>query len=305
MIKTETYFEDIQYHILHKIRGAKESIRICVAWISGDLYDQELRALAKKGVKIEVIFNDDSTNANYGISNGWNIDSYPINTRLSSAFMHNKFCIIDEQILITGSYNWSKKAGDSFENIVMIYNDYELIKSYLHEFYDLIAYYRGYSQNYISKCSCRSNIFHLAVMGPEEGLYSESKIDIWSICVKNHHVSHLGEEYTQHLRGYLGLKDAPDWKESPYTKYSMQGEFSQERSQIESVQSYFNQKGGIRVHAVAEIGSTNWHEQIEYGDAPEYVLSIIWRDMYFRKIIPETIYDDGYDGINKIISEHV
>lgn len=305
MIATETYFEDIQYHILRNIRNAKESVRICVAWISGDIYNKELKKIASEGVKVEVIYNDDTTNNNYGIDSGYNIDSYPVSTRLSSAFMHNKFCIIDNQILITGSYNWSRKAGDSFENVVVIRNDFKLIKDYLHEFYDLIAYYHAYKNSYILKCPCRSNLFNLAVIGQENGLYDESKIDIWSVCVKNHHVSHLGEEYTQHLRGYLGLKDAPDWNDFPYNKYSMEGEFLQERNQVESLQKYFNQKEGIPVHAIAEIGCTNWNEHIEYGDEPEYIISIIWRDMYFRKIIPETIFDDHFGNMNRIISMHV
>ena len=41
--------------------------------------------------------------------------------------MHNKFCIIDERIIITGSYNWTNKANkENNENIVIIKDDIEL-----------------------------------------------------------------------------------------------------------------------------------------------------------------------------------
>lgn len=35
--------------------------------------------------------------------------------------MHNKYCIIDNKIVITGSFNWSYQAANyNFENIVVI-----------------------------------------------------------------------------------------------------------------------------------------------------------------------------------------
>lgn len=47
--------------------------------------------------------------------------------------MHHKFCIIDQKIVITGSYNWTKQARNNEENItvikdeVHIYDDYSAI----------------------------------------------------------------------------------------------------------------------------------------------------------------------------------
>lgn len=41
----------------------------------------------------------------------------------ASSIMHNKFAVIDSKIVITGSYNWSKKADKAnFENYVIINN---------------------------------------------------------------------------------------------------------------------------------------------------------------------------------------
>jgi phosphatidylserine/phosphatidylglycerophosphate/cardiolipin synthase-like enzyme len=33
--------------------------------------------------------------------------------------MHNKFCVIDGQAVITGSFNWSYKARQNHENITI------------------------------------------------------------------------------------------------------------------------------------------------------------------------------------------
>ena len=48
--------------------------------------------------------------------------------------MHNKFVIIDEVILVTGSFNWTAQAVTSNqENLVVIENE-TLVKDYLKEF---------------------------------------------------------------------------------------------------------------------------------------------------------------------------
>ena len=39
--------------------------------------------------------------------------------RISQALMHHKFCIIDGQTIITGSYNWSYQARKNYENITV------------------------------------------------------------------------------------------------------------------------------------------------------------------------------------------
>jgi hypothetical protein len=306
VVKVETHFEGIEWEIIKLLRSSRESIRICVAWINRQVYAPVLQDLAQKGVKVEVIFNNDSTNTNHGLLPSPLYDIYPVDTRLTAAFMHNKFCVIDDEIVITGSFNWSRKAKDSFENIVVIRKNYKLVKSFLHEFYDLIGYYHAFSTNSVLSCNCRSHLYNLAILGSENGIYEESKIDIWSLCVKNQHVNYIKEEYEQYLQTQLGMKDAPIWDDDDiYDKQCMQGEFQQERNQTLSLQQYFNGRAGNKVHAVGVVAMSNWNEHMEYGEEPDYIVNIIWRDMYYRKIIPDVLYDDSFEGINKIISEHV
>ncbi len=304
-MEIQAYFEDIDYEIIKILKSSKESVRICVAWISGQIYASILNELAHKGVVVELIFDNNATNLNHGVPASNLYKSYPINTRLSSSFMHNKFCIVDNSVLITGSFNWSQKAKHSFENIIVIKNEFNLVKDFLHEFYDLIEYYNAFTLNKVSKCSCRSNLYNLGVLGSESGKYDESKVDIWSVCVKNSHVVHLGEEYEQYLHTHLGMKDEIEVDDDIYDKESMISEFQQEQLRTNSLQQYFNNRSGNKIHAIGRVVIDNWNEHMEWGEEPEYVVRIFWRDMYFRKIIPDMLYDDGYDGIHSIIAEHV
>ena len=48
--------------------------------------------------------------------------------------MHNKFCVIDYSTVITGSYNWSYKAENNFENVILNYDDTALAEQFISEF---------------------------------------------------------------------------------------------------------------------------------------------------------------------------
>jgi phosphatidylserine/phosphatidylglycerophosphate/cardiolipin synthase-like enzyme len=45
---------------------------------------------------------------------------------------HHKFCVIDREVVITGSYNWTYKASNRIqrENIIVITSEKELIDKY-------------------------------------------------------------------------------------------------------------------------------------------------------------------------------
>ena len=49
---------------------------------------------------------------------------------------------------------------------------------------------------------------------------------------------------------------------------------------------------------------TNHNEHIEWGEEPEYQINIVWKDMYYRKIIPNILYNYEYDSVALIIDKH-
>lgn len=111
VISIEAYFENFQERIKEELREARETVRICVAWLSSDSFESILKEAVSKGVQVDIVFNDDVINKKNlsGILGGVNF--YQVKTKRRSNLMHNKFCIIDESAVITDSYNWSKRAG--------------------------------------------------------------------------------------------------------------------------------------------------------------------------------------------------
>ncbi len=51
--------------------------------------------------------------------------------------MHHKFCVIDQETIITGSYNWSRRARINDENIIVVTDAPDLAGQYLETFHAL------------------------------------------------------------------------------------------------------------------------------------------------------------------------
>lgn len=60
-----------------------------------------------------------------------------------SSIMHNKFCVIDCVTVITGSYNWSRKAQQNSENITIISDYPELAQQFIEEFESIFEHHSG------------------------------------------------------------------------------------------------------------------------------------------------------------------
>jgi phosphatidylserine/phosphatidylglycerophosphate/cardiolipin synthase-like enzyme len=48
--------------------------------------------------------------------------------------MHHKFAIFDEEILLTGSYNWTRGASNNNQENLILSNDRRLLKAFRGEF---------------------------------------------------------------------------------------------------------------------------------------------------------------------------
>jgi PLD-like domain len=136
-MQTEAIFENIANRIIREIINANKTIYIAVAWFTNKTIYEQLLLKSKQGCKIQIIISNDEINENSAIdfellekSNG---KVYKIGNG-DTELMHNKFCVIDYNTVITGSYNWSYKAESKFENIVINSNDTALAEQFVKEF---------------------------------------------------------------------------------------------------------------------------------------------------------------------------
>jgi phosphatidylserine/phosphatidylglycerophosphate/cardiolipin synthase-like enzyme len=71
----------------------------------------------------------DYSKSRYLIKRGFEVKYYT-----GQGLMHNKFAIIDNEVLITGSFNWTPTADRKNEENLLIMTDRWLIKKYAERF---------------------------------------------------------------------------------------------------------------------------------------------------------------------------
>ena len=81
-------------------------------------------------------------------------------------------------------------------------------------------------------------------------------------------------------------------------------EVDQEFKKTAQIQNHFTSRSKQPIHAIGSVSLLNENEHLEWGEEQEFGINIFWRDMYYRKVIPDVIYDDGYGFIASIISKH-
>ena len=118
----QAHFSQIGALLTKYIEESMSEICIAVAWFTHrNLFDAILKAL-DRNVKVSVILIDDIINRG---PNGLDFATFIakggeirfMNTR--KVLMHNKFCLFDGKVLITGSYNWTYSAEmRNAENII-------------------------------------------------------------------------------------------------------------------------------------------------------------------------------------------
>jgi phosphatidylserine/phosphatidylglycerophosphate/cardiolipin synthase-like enzyme len=134
-IVTEAAFNGIREAIKKQLSSAINTIFVCVAWFTDDELSQILISKKADGIDIKVIIYDDRATAKYEA----NLADIPI-LRIKAerhGIMHRKFCIIDNHVVITGSYNWTKNAAERNDENIMIVQDWAMANQHTREFMDI------------------------------------------------------------------------------------------------------------------------------------------------------------------------
>ena len=122
----DAYFNDIEIHVNRTISLAQERLLIAVAWFTNDNIARNLIKLSDRKISIEIVVDDNEINRNASclksiIANQISV-KFVKDLSKKSNIMHDKFCVIDNKKVLTGSYNWTKNAVNNDENIIVISN---------------------------------------------------------------------------------------------------------------------------------------------------------------------------------------
>lgn len=132
----KSYFKNISKQILENTSTASESLKIAVAWFTNDDIFNHLLELLNCKIKIELIVVNDSINnrdAGLDFNKFIALGGYFYFAN-SSSLMHHKFLIVDNQKVISGSYNWTYNAEFRNSENIMVSTDNECVEEFSKEF---------------------------------------------------------------------------------------------------------------------------------------------------------------------------
>lgn len=136
----EVHYSEILRFLQNEISLTQRSIKIAVSWFTNYALFKQLKELARKGIDIQLIINNDSVN-NGGYCLDFN-ELIELGVHISLVefphLLHHKFCIIDNKIVINGSYNWTRFSEKNFENIMIFRNNYNVTCSFNEEFENIL-----------------------------------------------------------------------------------------------------------------------------------------------------------------------
>lgn len=136
----KVYFSDILRHLQNELSLSTQSIKIAVSWFTNYALFKHIKELAQKGMNVQLIINNDSVN-NGGYCLNFN-ELIEAGVHISLVeyphLLHHKFCIIDDKVVINGSYNWTRFSENNYENIVIFRNNDAICDAFDEEFENML-----------------------------------------------------------------------------------------------------------------------------------------------------------------------
>jgi len=137
LAKTEVYFslsDNPQKAIIKNINQAEAFINIAMYIFTDKEIVLPLTNAQKRGVKVRVYLDRSQIESSYSVSRLMVQKGIKVRISTNNYIMHNKFAIIDNRLLLAGSYNWTFSANNRNDENLMIIDDPEIITRYQNQF---------------------------------------------------------------------------------------------------------------------------------------------------------------------------
>ena len=130
---TQVYFSPnggCQNAIIAEVGKAQKTINIAMYYLTSREVAQELVKAKDRGVKIRIVLDQSQETQGYSKSRYLIKRGFDVRYYVGPGLMHNKFTIIDNKVLITGSFNWTARAEAENEENLLVMIDKDLIMKY-------------------------------------------------------------------------------------------------------------------------------------------------------------------------------
>ena len=135
--RSEAHFSprnEVYRRVVRALEVTRARADIAVFTITDDRISSALLAAHQRGVTLRIVSDNDKAHdvgsdierlARAGIA--VRLDRQPVH-------MHHKFAVFDQQLLVTGSYNWTRSASDENAENLLVTADADLVAAFSAEF---------------------------------------------------------------------------------------------------------------------------------------------------------------------------
>jgi phosphatidylserine/phosphatidylglycerophosphate/cardiolipin synthase-like enzyme len=176
LAKTEVYFslyDNPQKEIIKNINQTETYINIAMYTFTDQEIALSLANAQERGVKVRVYLDRSQIGSTYSISRLLVQKGIKVRISTNNYIMHNKFAIIDNRLLLTGSYNWTASANNRNDENLLVIDDPEVIKIFQNQFVNLWTH--KYSPERTKELFNKAKVNILTVFPPPPA-QSETKI---------------------------------------------------------------------------------------------------------------------------------
>ena len=173
------FFPSAESHreLLKLLASAQSSLCVCVFTITDDAIARALVERHKHGVRVRVVSDD---------AQAWckGADVFELSERGIECLvddeiavwrggrevsverhMHHKYCVLDNRLLLTGSYNWTSAASTRNCENVLVTDDVRAVRGYVAEFERLWEEFRPQNQVSDNQAAVRIQKVHRSRLG--------------------------------------------------------------------------------------------------------------------------------------------
>lgn len=134
---TKVYFSPnggCQDAVVSEISKAQKTIDIAMYELTNRQISQELIKAKEKRVGIRVFLDQDEGNGRYSKARYLTDNGIDVRFYAGPGLMHNKFAVIDNRVLVTGSFNWTAAAERENQENLLTITDENAVKKYAQRF---------------------------------------------------------------------------------------------------------------------------------------------------------------------------
>lgn len=124
-----------EVHVVNMLRTCKVSLDVAIFTLTNDRIFAAIEEAHNRGVKVRVIADDECCKM-FGSDVGrLAAIGVPVKTDNEVKFhMHHKFAVLDNSVVVTGSFNWTVQAVKNNQENILFFECKEIAQQYTEEY---------------------------------------------------------------------------------------------------------------------------------------------------------------------------